>query len=187
MAKPFKNQKNKEKYRTIFNLFYDRVYRTAYYFTKDRHLAQDVLQETFVKAFRNLDHVEDEEKIGAWLTTIASRTAIDEIRKQKRWNGIPTENIIMENQYFMEEVAPSLESQVEEREIKEQIRFHIQRLSEHDQLILFLKYINECKDEEIAELLDIKVGTVKSRLHRAKNKLKVLLTESGTVMDGDRI
>ncbi|KXG43750.1 RNA polymerase sigma factor [Tepidibacillus decaturensis] len=69
--------------RVIFEMFYHRVYNTAYFIIQDRHLAQDVVQETFFKAFQNMHKVEDGHKLGAWLGTIATRTAIDFLRKVK--------------------------------------------------------------------------------------------------------
>jgi RNA polymerase sigma factor (sigma-70 family) len=166
---------NQEAFRVLFDMFYDRVYRTAYYITKDRFLAQDVLQETFLKAFRNIEDVTDGSKLGAWLTVIATNTAIDSMRKRSRWNGIPTDDVILLNKLNRDNVANSVETQVDIRIEKEQIMLEMKKLTPENRQILLLKYEQELKDEEIAVLLGLNVGTIKSRVHRAKNYLRKIL------------
>jgi len=68
--------------------------------TNDHYLAQDVVQETFAKAFNQLHRLKDPEKTGAWLGTIATTTAIDIIRKRNRWNDVVTEDVHLEREKF---------------------------------------------------------------------------------------
>ncbi|WP_283154095.1 RNA polymerase sigma factor [Guptibacillus hwajinpoensis] len=68
----------------IFTKYYNRVYYTALSILKDHGLAEDVLQETFLKAYDRLDEVQSERKLGSWLSTIAARKSIDQLRKQKK-------------------------------------------------------------------------------------------------------
>jgi DNA-directed RNA polymerase specialized sigma24 family protein len=76
-------RKDKQSERVLFEMFHNRVYRTAYMITNDHYLAQDVVQETFEKAFKGLDKLKDPEKTGAWLGSIATTTAMDLMRKKK--------------------------------------------------------------------------------------------------------
>ncbi|MGG1685464.1 RNA polymerase sigma factor [Pseudalkalibacillus sp. NRS-1564] len=72
----------------IFTKHYKRVYYTALRVLKDHGLAEDVLQETFLKAYDRLDEVQSERKLGSWLSTIAARKSIDQLRKQKKSDSV---------------------------------------------------------------------------------------------------
>jgi RNA polymerase sigma factor (sigma-70 family) len=161
----------------IYEMFYKRVYQTAYYITKDVHLAQDVTQETFIKALRNIHRLTDKEKVGAWLFTIATRTAIDVLRKQNKYS-ITLDDAFIEGEAYHSQAASTVESEVEKMLEKEELWCHIEKLSHDYRAVIVLKYIHDFKDEEIAETLDCNVGTIKSRLHRAKKKLSSLMEEN---------
>jgi RNA polymerase sigma factor (sigma-70 family) len=186
MFRKFFNQKkhSEDEYRLIYDLFYDRVYHDAYFVTRDKHLAQDVVQDTFIKAFRDLDSLKDKSKMGAWLSTIASRTAIDLIRKQKVWNGIPTEDVFLEKD--KDNITNPVEIEVEAKLMLQEVGEVLSEISIEHREIMLLKYIHELKDKEIAELLNIKEGTVKSRIFRAKKELRNIIGENITQhMDGE--
>lgn len=162
----FAKQRNEERQKTIFDMHYRRVFNTAYFVCRDTHLAQDVMQETFLKAFRQEDALDDVEHIGAWLTTIATRTAIDMMRT-KRWWEIPTETEYIEG---VDHAEPG--SVLEQKYIRASVRDEIDRLKPTYKEVILLKYIHGMNEQEIAELLGVKIGTVKSRLHRAKKVFK---------------
>ncbi|GGM40693.1 ECF RNA polymerase sigma factor SigW [Paraliobacillus quinghaiensis] len=174
-----KNRKKVElsekEFRLIYDLFYERVYRDAYFVIKDRYLAQDIVQDTFVKAYKHISNLESREKLGAWLSTIATRTAIDLIRKQNTWNGIPTEDLALNYMHSKQEIASSVEVIVENELIQEALIVKISELKPEYREVIVLKYIHELKDTEIAQWTDLKEGTVKSRIHRAKKELRVLI------------
>lgn len=171
--------------RIIFEMFYEKVYQTAYYITKDPYLAQDVLQETFIKAFRNLNSVQNGEHFEGWLRTIAKRTAIDTMRIHNRWNGIPTEDVLLERADTSLSIS-TVEKEVEQNEWMEMIQYQIKQLKPEYYEVLVMKYKEELKDQEIAEKLQISVGTVKSRLHRAKKLLRSALEGERKTGGGDR-
>ncbi|WP_054949782.1 RNA polymerase sigma factor [Numidum massiliense] len=159
--------------RRMFEKFYQRVYQTAFYVVKDVHLAQDVLQETFIKAFRHIERCPEGEQAGAWLATIASRTAIDFVRKQSRRPAVPLDTAIIEANAMRREVASSVERQVENAFTVEEVLRKIDTLRPKARSVAILKFLHELKDDEIAEALDLKVGTVKSRLYRVKKELRL--------------
>lgn len=142
------------------------------------HLAHDVLQETFLKAFKKLDTLSDLDNIGPWLGVIATRTAIDLIRKNNNWNGIPTEDVLLLGKLSLQEKAPSVEDEVENQMVKAELLSKIQELKQEYREILVLKYYYDLTDQEIASSLEINIGTVKSRHHRAKQKLQALITNN---------
>jgi len=172
-SKDLKKQANYEK--IIFDVHYERVYQAAYFVIKDKYLAQDVAQETFLKAFQKIDTLEDGNKLGAWLGTIATRTAIDFLRKIKRRNDILIEDVYIDEEKIDDEMT-SVEDKVEYQFLEKLIQKNISILEppEYREIIL-LKYKYELQDKEIAKALGISVGTAKSRLHRARKKLKMVL------------
>lgn len=171
--------------RVIFDMFYHRIYNTAYFIIQDRHLAQDVVQETFIKAFRHIDQVQDGKKIGAWLATIATRTAIDFLRKIKRQNDTPTEDVYIDEEVSKDQMkSSSVEKIAEDRFLKSLIKQNITKLKPEYKDVLVLKYEYSLKDEEIAETLELGISAVKSRLHRARLKLRTVLDEQPEVRNG---
>lgn len=154
-------------------MFYNRVFEAAYFITQDEYLAQDVVQETFLKAFRNIDKLNDGSKMGAWLAVIATRTALDLLKKTRK-------DVITEDNYIDEEISKnqhisSVENIVEEKFIKNLLRQQVQELIPEHRQVIILKYEYDLKDEEIALELGVSSGTVKSRLFRARKKLKLLI------------
>lgn len=168
-----KQQANYQK--IIFEMHYERVYQAAYFVIKDKYLAQDVVQETFIKAFQKMDTLQDGNKLGAWLGTIATRTAIDFLRKVKRRNDLPFEDVYIDEER-LDDQMPSIEDKIEYQFFEKNILENIRLLEppEYREVIL-LKYEYELQDKEIAEALGISVAAAKSRLHRARKKLKSIL------------
>ncbi|MCR2823745.1 RNA polymerase sigma factor [Lederbergia panacisoli] len=169
-------KKDRESERVIFEMFYQRVYYTAYYIVQDRELAQDIVQETFLKAFQNMHTVKDGEKLGAWLAAIASRTAIDYLRKIKKWNEVVSEDHVIDEQLSRnEDFHSTVETIVEKKFLKNILLREIDELKPEHKQVLILAYLHDMKYDEIAKALDIKVTLVKTRIHRAKLKLREAL------------
>ncbi len=177
-------KKERDSERILFEMFYQRVYDTAYFLVQDCELAQDVVQETFFKAFKHIHKLDHGEKLGAWLATIATNTALDLLRKIKRWNDIPTEDVYIDEELTKAESQSSVEKIVEQKFLKNLLQQEISKLKPHYKQVLILKYEYELKDEEIAEALKINVNTVKSRIHRAKLKLKTTLENRPDIKEG---
>ncbi|WLD91917.1 RNA polymerase sigma factor [Alkalihalobacillus sp. AL-G] len=156
----------------IYETFCDKVYRVAIRITRDAHLAEDIMQETFIKAFNKLDTIADLDKIGAWLSTIASRTAIDLIRKEKRAGTISVEDVMYAQDETKTDHYCDVETEAEHHWLEEEIRQEIQHLKPDLKDVFLLKFENGYKEEEIAEYLHLPKGTVKSRLYRARQQLK---------------
>lgn len=171
----------------IFEMHYERVYHAAYFVLQDKHLAQDVTQETFLKAFQRMDTLEDGNKLGAWLATIATRTAIDFLRKIKRRNDIVKEDVYIDEEHFNDEVI-SVEDKIELQFLEKIIRNNIRTLEPPGyREVLILKYEYELQDKEIADALGISVNAAKSRLHRARKKLKMVLGDQLEERSGDAL
>lgn len=172
-----KRSTSSEYEKLIFEMHYHRVYQTAYYIVKDIHLAQDVVQETFIKAFNRIDTLTDGEKMGAWLGTIATRTAIDIFRKNKKRIDIPSEDVYI-NEKNHDVDHSIVESAVEYELLKKEIKESLLQLEPAEyREIIYLRYYYDLSIKELAENLGLTEGAVKSRLYRARIRLKKLLNE----------
>src|SRR5699024_3762179 len=111
------------------------------------------------------------EKLGAWLAAIASRTAIDHLRKIKRRNDMATEVVFIDEQLSKNDAYASIvENIVEEKHLRNILLQELDELKPEFKQVLILRYLYDMKNEEIASSLDINESTVKTRIHRAKIK-----------------
>lgn len=154
----------------LFKQYSSMVYHAAYCITKDQFLSEDAVQETFLKVFHNIHTLENKQKIEGWLYAIATRTAIDLIRKQKKSIGTLMENSFIEAKISIGPNAPDKE--MEFALLKEEIYGQIRILPQDFRQVLLLKLDQQLTDEEIAHTLHLKLGTVKSRLNRSIKKLR---------------
>ncbi|WP_010650345.1 RNA polymerase sigma factor [Oceanobacillus massiliensis] len=150
-------RQSKEK--EIYEDYFDKVYKTAYYILKNEELAKDAAHETFIKVFKNLGEIKQPSKISAWITTIATRTAIDIYNKNK-----------MHLAYEFNEVKHVSVSDGFNFN-KDELDHYLDNISPEQKQVLVLKYLEDLTEKEIAHHLSIKLGTVKSRIFRAKQKL----------------
>lgn len=150
----------------FYKQFYPAVYRTACLYTRDAHLAEDVVQETFCKALQNFHQLNDQIKIKAWLLRIAANTAYDFLRLNARW---PTpqdpDSLCQETKNRL------LEEEVIAKETALVVWRAVAKMSPRLRQVLLLRYRENLSLEEISTALNVPAGTVKSRLHRARSKL----------------
>lgn len=144
--------------------------------------ARDLSQEAFVKAWRGLQFYQFEAAFSTWIYRLTSNVCIDFLRRKKREPQTmpPLQN---ENGEDVEpEVAdshPDPEEQLLHRERQSQIAWAMGQLEPEFRQALTLRVIQELSYEQIAEIMELKAGTVKSRIARARWKLKKILLESG--------
>lgn len=154
----------------LFFMYSRRLQGLALSYVKDSFLAEDIVQEAFLKAYKKMDSIEDWNKIGSWLSAITVRTAIDFLRMEKRKNDrlVGSSEIILE-------IAASETNTEEEAGIsffKEEISQRIEHLPKQSQEVLSLKINHGLNETEIARRLHLKPSTVKTRLYRARKQLK---------------
>ncbi|PAE13204.1 RNA polymerase subunit sigma [Niallia circulans] len=143
----------------IYEYFFEKVYKATFYILKNEELAKDATHDTFIKVFKNLGKINDHSKLSAWITTIATRTAIDIYNKNNRQSTrmFEEENYISTTNEFNDE--------------RDEIEYYLADLRPKYKQILILKYLDGLSEKEIANLLSLKLGTVKSRIYRAKQKI----------------
>jgi len=126
--------------------------------------AEDVAQEALLTAFRRFRHLRDRSRFRAWLVRIAFRLALDQARSSRRRER-------RETLWAMVAPRPSAEDLAAASEFGRRVEGALETLPEKLRLVLLLSAIDGHSLEEVAELLDLPVGTVKSRLHSARRRL----------------
>ncbi|MBM7621026.1 RNA polymerase sigma-70 factor (ECF subfamily) [Bacillus tianshenii] len=155
---------------TMYQEYYDRLFRVSFAIIRDRQLAEDNVQETFIKAYKKLPDLEDMQKVGAWLSVIASRTAIDFIRRERKMKGFPMELFMLD--CLGKESKQNVEEEVGVCFLKEILKETLEDFPGEDQKMLALKMDKGLKEREIATALHMNPSTVKSKIHRARRKLR---------------
>ena len=144
--------------------------------------AFDITQDAFLRAYNSLASFHGDSKLSVWLYRLTSNICIDFLRKKKRRNevSLTVQDDDEEDQLLQipdERFSP--ESEVERTEQREAIRAGLMQLPENDRQILVLRELNGLSYEEIAETLELELGTVKSKLFRARKKLCSFLLKDG--------
>ncbi|WP_404428556.1 RNA polymerase sigma factor [Sutcliffiella horikoshii] len=155
---------------TLYNEHYDRVLHVSFSVIRDRQLAEDNVQETFIKAYKKLDSLQESDKVGAWLCVIATRTAIDFVRRERKNKGCPMELGMLD--CLGKEAGHNVEAEVEVKMLKELLDEKMEEFTMEDKQLLVLKMERGLKEREIAKALEMNPSTVKSKIHRARRKLK---------------
>ncbi len=154
------------------------VWRVCWHYTGNREDASDCGQETMIKIWRSLDQYRGDCAFESWVYRIAASCSMDFLRKKKR---APVESIepMREKGFDPPDEAPGTEEQVINADRHERIRVAIASLPEEQRDALVLTQLEGKSYEETARMLGISEGTVKSRVNRARSRLKELLSDSG--------
>jgi len=158
------------------------VYALAFRVTGNEQDAQDVAQDAFLRAYTSLKDFRGDCRFSVWLYRLTGNLAIDFLRKSKRHSAVSLQQESDDGEEWelsLPDDAPSPEEQLTREETREQVREAMASLPERDRQILSLRELGGMSYEEIAEGLSLQIGTVKSRLNRARKKLCAALTESG--------
>ena len=139
--------------------------------------AMDLSQEAFIKAWRGIQFYKFESAFSTWLYRLTSNVCIDFLRKQKRR---PTVSLTVEEEenaveLEVEDTAPSPEEQYLHAERSRAIAAAMAGLEEEFRVVLTLRVVEDLPYEEIAEIMQTSIGTIKSRIARARSKLQELL------------
>jgi RNA polymerase sigma-70 factor (ECF subfamily) len=162
---------------------FDRLYRLAFRLTGQKAEAEDLFQELLIKAFGKLDDLVAIDEPGSWLSRVMYNLFVDEQRRfaRRRLHTVEESSLPAAG---LQGLAGS-EDPVRDNERLEKLKaldLALAELSEEHRIIVLLHDTEGYKLEEIHELMGIPVGTVKSRLHRARARLREILTASGTFL-----
>ena len=148
---------------------WQRLYRVAYAWTHDPHLAKDLVQDTMIKALRKRHQLSDQSAMDAWLFSILANTWRDYCRKNE--NNLDISDLPLED-------PSNPEREMDQIEIINQVRSSVAKLSLAQRQIITLVDLEGFSYNEVANILNIPIGTVMSRLCRARSNLKQYLTDS---------
>ena len=152
-----------------------RLYRLARGILRNDSEAEDVVQETYVRAFTHLDQFRGDSSLATWLARIAMNEALGRLRSQRpgvEWTSLPQGTI--EAQVIQFPLAASIdpEKTMAQREIQNVVEHAIDELPEPFRLVFITRVVEGMNVEETAEILNLKPETVKTRLHRARAMLR---------------
>lgn len=169
-------------YRELLRRYERPIFSLVYRMVRDRELAEDLAQETFVKALNALESYRPEFKFSSWIFKIANNTAIDHLRRREldllSLEGSPhaaTPEAIEATALQIGDRQESPLEEVEARELGGAIEQAIGALRPEYRACILLRHVEGRPYEEIAEILDLPLGTVKTYIHRARNELRQAL------------
>ena len=155
------------------------IYNIAYRMTGNPDDASDMTQEVMIKLFKNLDSFNQKSKFSTWVYRVATNTCLDELKKIRRKQTLSLDAEYETDDgsvsFEQEDLSPTPDEQAETNELKDIVARAITRLGEEHRAVIVLRDIKGLSYGEIAEILNCSDGTVKSRLSRARAKLKEIL------------
>lgn len=154
-----------------------RLYGVIYHLTSNREDASDLTQDAFIKAFQSINRFQGQSSFFTWLYRIAVNSTLTHLRKQRLRTFFSFEKIDQEDEVAAEVVAALTDTTGADREtfaheLQEKLNEAMQKLSIKHRTVITLFEIDGLSHQDIAEVMDCSVGTVRSRLHYAKQLLQ---------------
>jgi RNA polymerase sigma-70 factor, ECF subfamily len=170
-------QGDEDAFTTLVEAYQTPVYNLCYRMLGESGAAEDAAQETFWRAWQNLNRYDPQRSFITWLLSIAAHFCIDQQRKRRvsifELDEFPDFDISNPQE-------PTPEKVVTLNEEDTALHTLINQLSPQDRAAVILKYWNDCSEEEISQMLSLTVSAVKSRLHRARKQLAEMLSAGQT-------
>ncbi len=167
-------------FQTLSDRYHGRLLNFIYRTVGDRERSEDLVQETFVRVYRHLHRFDPTKKFSTWIYTIAANLAKNELRNRsrspmvlfqtitKRWEEDHRPLEWEDTKYLPDDLA-------RKRDLQKIVEEAVEQLPEHHREVFVLRELEGKTYEEIAEITDTKLGTVKSRLNRARNRFAQLI------------
>jgi RNA polymerase sigma-70 factor (ECF subfamily) len=171
----------------LVELYKDKIYHLAYRMLNNKHEAEDAVQETFMRVYTNLHRYDEQQKFSTWIFRIGTNHCIDRLRKRKHSAySLDAEMPDGEgNDYYS--MLPGNEDTPEQQIILSEtqllIRKAIVALPEKYKSVVILRYLQDMSLQEISDVLDMPVTTVKTRVHRGREYLRKRLEQDPSLTD----
>ncbi len=152
----------------------DKIYNTSYRFLADYHEANDITQECFIAVYKNIRKFREESSLSTWIYTITVNLCKNKLKSagnRMRDRTLP----IIERALDVKDDKGNPAKFLEKKELETKIQAEIEKLSVDMREVIILRDIEQLSYEEIAQILAVDLGTVKIRLHRARNELRNVL------------
>ncbi len=172
----FNDVDKQRRYEALVKAWYKDLFRYAYWLTKDQHIAEDLVQETCLRAWRALDSLQDDNAAKSWLITILRRENARRFERKQLEYVEFDENLIVDNS------QPSDDSKIDTELLHQQIM----RLEPEYREPLVLQVLAGFNGDEIANILDLNKNTIMTRLFRARNKLKEFMDKQTLSKRGNK-
>lgn len=155
------------------------IYNIAYRIMHNKHDAQDMAQESIIKAFKNIKSFRKTCLFSSWIYRITVNTCLDELRKRKRNKQVLVDITDSAcNDFIDEKLLPH--DELENKELLSSVMKAISTLNEKYQIVIMLRDVQGFSYQEISEITQTNIGTVKSRINRARNILQEAIDLYGT-------
>lgn len=169
-----------EAFRMLYSRYEGYLYRLCFSYLRSKEDTMDVMQEIFIKIYKNIDTFDENRELLPWLKKIAINTCLNQLRAQDKRKYLSLD--YEENGYSFSEYFASddnVEGKVVRSTIREAVRECLEFLPPYPRLILTLRYLEDLSYQEIAQYLNQPLGTVKNSLFRARSHLKIILVKKG--------
>lgn len=168
-----------EAFEELIEAYQKKVFNIAFRMIGNYDDASELAQEVFIKIFKGIKSFKEESTFSTWVYKITTNVCLDELRKTRNKKSISLDEELKlddgEVQIQIVDQRPSPETLFEQKEIKKTVKKAIDNLSHEHRIVIILRELNGLNYEEIAKILKCPVGTVKSRINRAKQELKEIL------------
>ncbi len=158
----------------LYDRYRNQVFRTALAITRNRETAEDILQEVFLKLYHYRERIDTTLHLAPWLYRVTTNLCYTCVSRRKRW--LTALDDVIENIVAPSRASP--ERQVEQGELQAVIQGAIDTLSLNQKTVIVLHYLSDLSLKEIAYILAVPEGTVKSRLHYGRENLRKKLKNS---------
>jgi RNA polymerase sigma-70 factor (ECF subfamily) len=169
---------DRQAFAEIVELYKNKVYQLAYRMLGNRTEAEDVGQETFLRVYANLSRYDQSHKLSTWIYRIATNLCIDRLRKRKFAYSLDqevagTDGLDMYS--HLPDQGKTPEAEVVTLELQQEVQTAMDQLPIQYKSIMNLRYIEDLSLQEISEIVDLPVTTIKTRIHRGREALRKLL------------
>lgn len=181
-------QSRKRRFELLIEPHLEAMYRFGFRLTGQKPDAEDLVQDVVVKLFPRLDELESVEQLRPWLNRVLYRQFVDSVRRRKRRADIPLSDLEDgDDTAFMDSQPadlPDITEQLDSKKLGPAIDRVLRTLSPDQRTLMLLYDVDGWSQEEIAQVLDIPLGTVKSRVHRCRANLRKKLQETPELFPG---
>jgi RNA polymerase sigma-70 factor (ECF subfamily) len=165
----------------LFNRYREAIRQVCFQRTSGRgEDADDLLQETFIKVYLNLERYDGAYTFGQWIYTIARNTFVDLMRKRR--DDLSIDNLHSGSGAIVPSQGPSPEESFIHSQQQAQLEHHMARMTPRYRRLIELRFLREFSYEEISAELSLPMGTVKTHIHRAREQLCRFITEQSDIL-----
>lgn len=156
---------NQHAFKRLYDSYADYALRTAYAITGNKSDASDIVQETFMKIYRNIDSYDSSKAFKPWFYKILVNESSRFLSRNSR------QAISVESEQVLDHLNQSSQGGTK----YDDLEWGMDQLEENQRTILTLKYLNGFTEKELAAMMDVNVNTIKSRLYKARHRLKAVM------------